>query len=498
MIKQSWASALFLVLCASASWATITWANNPNVLLVITDEHNFRTLGCYREQMSRDQGEMWGEDVIVETPHFDSLAHEGVICTRAYATAPVCTPSRAAMISGRYPHSAGAPQNNIPIRTDIPTLATILNKEGYRSSFVGKWHLGGTGKPEWAPKIDGGFQEKSTMFNRGHWKKFVTTDEGPRVGSKDKKGNPSYGVDGADATTFSTDYLTDRVIDFIQAENDKPFFVTVSYPDPHGPNTVRAPYDHMFDDLRFTQPRTYGQDQAVKPKWLAGGSKNHAKFRGDQMSKYFGMVKCLDDNLGRLLASLKDSGKLDSTIILLTSDHGDLCYEHDRLNKGNPYEGSARVPMLLRYPARLNRGVVYKDPMGTVDITPTILGLADIATGNIFEGRDLSDQLRTSALDKNAVTFLRNGGTTPAWVAAIDHRYKLILSVKDSPWLFDSESDPDELLNFYGRPGTAEPTARLARALLQHSQRVRDSFVEEPNIAKSMKRCLSAMSSATQ
>ncbi len=484
---------LAVVAFTCLSTLTTLAANKPNVLVIITDEHNFRTLGCYRDQMSREQGEMWGKDVVVKTPNMDRLATEGVICTRAYATAPVCTPCRAAMITGRYPHNTGAPTNNLKLRDDIPTLAKLMNKAGYRSSFVGKWHLGGAGKPEWAPKIDGGFQHKQSMFNRGHWKKFQMTDDGPRIGARDKKDTPSYGVDDADEKTFSTDFLTDRAIEFITEPSDKPFLTVISYPDPHGPNTVRAPYDHMFDDLRFAAPRTYGREDAAKPDWLAGGAKNHAKFRGEQMSKYFGMVKCLDDNLGRILETLEQQNKLNSTIILFTSDHGDLCYEHDRVNKGNPYEGSARVPMLIRYPARLNSGVVYGDPMGTVDVTPTLLSMAGVDGSKDFEGRDLSEKLKTSTTKPTEdVTFLRNAGTAPTWLAAVDQRYKLILSVKGPPWLFDAETDPDELLNFFGRPGTQEITQRLSRQLLQYSLRTNDPFAKNPNIAKSIKQCLNA------
>lgn len=483
-------SFLLLALCMVSTLSPA--ADQPNVLIVITDEHNFRTLGCYRDQMSIDQAEMWGPGTIVKTPHIDRLATEGVICTRAYATAPVCTPCRAALITGLYPHNTGAPQNNMFLKDDVPTLAKILNEEGYRSSFVGKWHLGGPGKPEWAPKVDGGFTHTKSMYNRGHWKKFEMTAKGPDVGAKNTKGVPSYDVDGADEKTFSTDFLTDRVLEFINRDDDKPFFAVLSLPDPHGPNTVRAPYDHMFDGLRFLPPRTYGRDDVLVPGWLAGGAKNHAKFLGVQMSKYFGMVKCIDDNFGRILKSLDDNKQLDSTIILMTSDHGDLCYEHDRLNKGNPYEGSARVPMLIRYPASLKTGSVYRQPVGTVDITPTVLGLAKIEAKVKFEGRNLSQQLQSTSDQKAEITFLRNAGTKAGWLAAVDDRYKLIVSVGDKPWLFDAETDPDELLNFYGRPGTAEVTERLAAALLAYTKRTNDPYADHAKIAQSIKSCLNA------
>ena len=462
-------------------------AKQPNVLVIITDEHNFRTLGCYRDLLSKDQAEMWGPGAVVETPHLDRLAKEGVICTRAYATAPVCTPSRAAMVTGLYPHSAGAPANNLKLRDDVPTIAKIMNENGYRTGFIGKWHLGGNGKPEWKPKVDGGFQVTDTMFNRGHWKKFQMTENGPRVAAREKD-KPNYNVDDADAKSFATDFLTDRAIKFIDSQIDQPFLAFISYPDPHGPNTVRKPYDHMYDQLRFLPPRTYGRKDLAKPGWLAGKSKKHPQFRSEQMSRYFGMVKCIDDNLGRLFKHLQDSKRLDDTIIMMTSDHGDLCYEHDRLNKGNPYEGSARVPMLIRFPSKIPAGSVYRQPVGTVDLTPTVLSLANVATNAKFQGRDLSQQLASKKEPaNNEITFLRNAGTSVSWLSAVDQRYKLVLSVNDKPWLLDSEQDPDELLNFFGRPGSKEVCKRLASALNRYLSETNDPYGDHQKIQQSLR-----------
>ena len=463
-------------------------ATQPNVLLIITDEHNFRTLGCYRDLMPREQAEMWGLGAVVPTPNFDRLAKEGVICTRAYATAPVCSPCRAAMITGRYPHMTGVPTNNHVLDRSIPTLADRLNEAGYRTGFIGKWHLGGTGKPEWAPKVDGGFQFTKYMFNRGHWKKFDIKSGKPMVGAR-KGGKPTYGVEGADNKTFSTDWLTDRAIEFMTDKKDsKPFFAVISYPDPHGPNTVRPPYDHRFDELPFRAPRTY-RSGTPSPKWL-GPAKKHPVFRGIDMSRYFGMVQCLDDNIGRMMAQMKDAQCLDNTLIIMTSDHGDLCYEHDRQNKGNPYEGSARVPMILRHPKLIAADQVYSDPVGTVDVTPTVMGLLELGSTPADQGRDLSSMLsapQTKNSDKRPITFLRNSGVKPQWVAAIDARFKLIISVNDTPWLFDNREDADELKNFYGQPGTEADTKRLAEALCKYGSTMQDPHLANAKIANSLK-----------
>ena len=480
--------AALLVLLLDGSGVVAAGSKPANVLLIITDEHNFRTLGCYRDSLPREQAEMWGLGATVPTPHFDRIADDGVLCTRAYATSPVCSPCRAAMITGRYPHHTGVPTNNEVLDRSIPTLADRLNQAGYRTAFIGKWHLGGNGKPEWAPTVDGGFQDKRFMFNRGHWKKFGIDDGRPMVAAR-RRGQPSYDVASADETSFATDWLTDRTIESVTNSSDQPFFTVVSYPDPHGPNTVRTPYDTRFDDLPFMAPRTY-QTGKPAPKWLGGG-KNHPVFRGRDMSRYFGMVQCLDDNLGRLLQALETAGRLDNTLLIMTSDHGDLCYEHDRQNKGNPYEGSARVPLLVRYPAKIAREQVYTQPVGTVDITPTVMGLLDLPTDTNDQGRDLSAQLAdaNNASRAPGITFLRNSGKAAGWVAAIDSRYKLILSVNDAPWLFDAVEDPDELENYYGRTDH-KVARRLAAALQQYGQRCTDPHLSHPQIARSLQQIL--------
>ena len=468
--------------------------DRPNVLLIITDEHNFRTLGCYRELMPREQGEMWGRGVVVETPHIDSIGHAGVICTRAYATSPVCSPCRAAMMTGRYPHAAGVPANDRELDRSVVTLADRLNRFGYRSAYVGKWHLGGTGKPEWRPKIDGGFQDTRYMFNRGHWKKFVMSDGIPAVGSV-RKGKPSYAVDDADELTFSTDFLTDRAIDFMTdpVSRNQPFLTVLSLPDPHGPNTVRSPYDVRFASLPFEKPKTYGTEFPA-PGWLAGGEK-HVTFRGADMARYFGMVQCIDDNIGKLLQQLESTGQLDQTLIVFTSDHGDLCYEHDRLNKGNPYEGSARVPLIFRHPALIVNNQAYSEPVGTVDVTPTIMGLLGHEADPADQGRDLSQVLKTrSRGDFDSLTpgmiFMRNAGVAAQWVAAVDRRYKLILSVGDEPWLLDREQDPDEVLNFWRRPGTRSASVRLAKGLRSYGISNSDPHLRNPMISAALEEVL--------
>ena len=183
--------------------------SQPNVIIIQTDEHNLRTLGCYREQMNEAQAFVWGKGNKVDTPNIDSLARDGLICTNYFASSPVCTPSRASWVSGLYPQATGSASNNLPLKDSIVTFAEVLRQRGYATSYLGKWHLDGDAKPGWAPSRKFGFSDNRFMFNRGHWKKFEMTKEGPKVATK-KNGNPIYDLGDADEKSFATDWLVDR------------------------------------------------------------------------------------------------------------------------------------------------------------------------------------------------------------------------------------------------------------------------------------------------
>lgn len=198
-------------------------AERPNLLIIHCDEFNYRTLGCYREQLPPEQAFVWGAGVAVETPHIDSIAARGALCTRFFATSPVCTPSRASFVSGRYPQNTGAISNDIPMKDEVVTFAEVLRRAGYATGYAGKWHLDGEAKPGFTPARKFGFEDNRYMFNRGHWKKLEDGPDWPRVAATDKKGEPSYDVAGADGKSFTTDFLADRALAFVAANKGKPF-----------------------------------------------------------------------------------------------------------------------------------------------------------------------------------------------------------------------------------------------------------------------------------
>jgi arylsulfatase A-like enzyme len=443
-----------------------------NLLIIQTDEHHFKTLGCYG-------------DTVVGTPAIDWLAENGALCTSFYATTPVCSPSRGAFVSGRYPQNTPVVTNNIPLDDDIISFAEVLRREGYATGYAGKWHLDGGGKPQWGPVRQFGFEDNRFMFNRGHWKKFEDTEEGPRVGARSANGTPNYNVDDADETSFATDWLAIKTIEFIDEHQDEPFCYMVSFPDPHGPNTVRAPYDTMYADVEVEIPSTITRTPDQIPAWGQGQGANPEQIR-KLMPPYYGMVRCIDDNVAMMIEALREKDLLDNTVIVFTADHGDLCGEHQRLNKGVPYEGSAKIPFILYQPGKVEGGLVIDEALSCVDFFPTITSLLEIEHDVAVEGRDASPLFFGEMPDDwNDIAFIRatSGGT---WLAAVTDDYKLVFSKEDTPWLFDLSIDPEELTNRVDDPAYAEIVQEMTAQLKEYCETYGDNRLQIPEIAEAM------------
>ena len=456
----------------------------PNLVIIHCDELNFRTIGCYRETLHPEQAYMWGKEkgAVCDTPHIDRIAKEGAICTKFYAATPVCSPSRSSFISGQYPHNTPVTNNSMRLGDEVVTFAETLRKAGYSTGYGGKWHLDGQGKPQWAPRRKFGFSDNRYMFNRGHWKQFEDTPKGPRVKAR-QNGKPSYSVNGADEESFATDFLTSRAMEFITANREDPFCYMLSIPDPHGPDTVRAPYDSMFDDAVVTKPRTYDKKVEMAPSWAKPTPKCHYR-----MAQYHGMMKCIDDNVGRLLRHLEKLNLIEDTIVVFTADHGDMRGEHHRQNKGVPLEASAKVPLVVRYPSAIPKATQVDQVINTVDFLPTILSLMNIKSAGREEGRDCARILQTGnpPTGWRDVTFLRSTSRDDSdrvgWIAAVTPRYKLILSSSDEPWLLDLKEDPDELTNYIRDPKLKNIGTFLARELANYGKKFKDPYCATPAI----------------
>ncbi len=495
-----------LTLAPALSPALLALGKKPryNVLVIHTDEHNFRTLGCYRRLLEKKEALMWGSTVVT-TPHIDSIAERGILATASYVACPSCSPSRASFISGLYPMDTDVIQNDIPIRGDLETFAGVLHKNGYATGYAGKWHLDGrkeameamivetTGKeinsfydfPElydgWVSAERGmGFADNRFMFDTGHWKKIVSNPDGnpivfhPRI--------------VGDEETFSTDWLTDRTLEFIDTHKDEAFCYMVSYPDPHGPDFVREPYYSMYKDAAFETPYTADKKAESAPAWAKPVAKN-----ADDAA-YFGMVKCIDDNVGRLLRRLDKHGLTDRTIVVFTCDHGDLRGEHGRQDKGVPYEASVKVPFVMAAPGLLPVNRVVTNAFSTVDFKPTLLGLLGLSGDKASQGYDKSHLLQGTSNPRSyeKLIFSRSPGVRAgsSWLMATDGRYKLVASPVEPLWFFDLEEDPSELTNLAGIKKYKSVITDLARSLIEYAEKYDDPNLPLGNLLKSLEKAV--------
>ena len=242
----------------------------------------------------------------------------------------------------------------------------------------------------------------------------------------------------------------------------------------------------MYGRVDVPIPATLNKTAEQTPGWAPrerGMNENNLR---RIMPKYYGMVKCIDDNVGKIVDCLRREKLLDRTIVVFTADHGDLCGEHGRLNKGVPYEGSAKIPFILYYPAKVPAGTVVNEALSCIDFLPTVLGLMDVETAGNEQGRDASALLTgKKPADWHDIAFLRGTGAVN-WICAVTDRYKLVYSPKDDPWLFDLEKDPDELTNRFGDAEYRPIVRRLTTELIDYCKTYGDANGEAPKVKADM------------
>jgi arylsulfatase A-like enzyme len=443
----------------------------PNLLVIHTDQQSSWSLSCYG-------------GTLVDTPNIDRLAREGALFSQFFTNSAVCTPSRGCFVTGRYPHHHGAYINNIPLNRDEVTFAEALRRQGYDTGYAGKWHLDGTMRPGWVhTELSMGFEDCRFMFNRGHWKKVEEKwmgDVQPRVFP--------YNVIG-DEKTFTTDWLADKTVEFIQKPRAKPFCYMVSIPDPHDPMTVRPPYDSMYRPEDMPLPNTLAQENLpdwVRMKQLAyAGVHRYAEGFEERLkvmkAGYCGEVKCIDDNVGKIMSCLEDMGILDETVVVFTTDHGEYMGEHGLMGKNMLYEPAYRIPLLMRWPKGIPAGTVVDKFFTTVDFQQTVLGLMGLEPSGREEGRDGSQLLAGSGADGRDTSgaapvswddeaFIHHSSFDQAGIFTPD--YELAFVKDHDPILFDRREDPEQADNLYGQKAAADVTRELTGRILDHHEKL--------------------------
>ncbi len=438
----------------------------PNIVVILVDDMRFDDFGA-------------GGHPFVETPGIDRVANEGARFVNAFASTPLCSPSRASFLTGLYAHTNGIEDNLARDEQShrLPTFARVLDADGYRTAFIGKWHMGNDDSPR------PGFDRWVAMRGQGEALDPVLNIDGTRT--------PTTG--------YVTDLLTDYSVDFMRESGDDPFLLYVSHKALH-PNVFQA--DDGSSGALPGQPRGFvaaerhrgryaGMTVERRPNASApiegkpalerqigdlpplrpGGGTNDETIIGR-----LEMLLGVDESTARILEELEELGSLDNTVVVVAGDHGYFYGEHGLSGERRlAYEETARIPLLVRYPPLVRAGLAPEPLAMNIDLAPTLLELAGSEPSRPLHGRSLVPLLRgetpsdwrTSILIEYYSDTVFRRIVTMGYKAVRTERYKLIdyLELEGMDELYDLEIDPFELDNVIGDPAYAELESEMRSEL---------------------------------
>jgi len=441
---------------APAPWRGAPALRRPNVVFFLVDQWRAQATG-------------YAGDANARTPTLDRLAAESANFAQAVSGCAVCSPYRGSVMTGQYSLTHGVFINDVPLVPRGPTLGQAFAAAGYCTGYIGKWHLYGSPDGQYGRRQ--AFIPKDQRFGFEYWKACECTHDYNR--------SPYY--EGNDPTKrFWNGYdaiaQTDDARGFIerQARSSDPFLLVLSLGPPHNPyDTAPERYRALYEQRPIRlRPNVPEERREAATKDLRG---------------YYAHIAALDDCLAKLLAALDRSGVAEDTIVLFTSDHGDMLWSQGLQLKQHPWEESIRVPFLLRYPRKLGRrGGLIRQPLDAPDIMPTLLGLAGLPVPASSEGRDFSRLVLGSgapdpegaALLNLPVSFVQARRCGFAEYRGLrTQRYTYVRSIH-GPWLlYDNQADPYQMRNLCGRPEHAALQKKLDRMLEARLQRLKDDFL---------------------
>ncbi len=426
----------------------------PNILFITSDQQRRDSLPCY------------GAD-FMQTPALDRLAQEGQVYEQAYSASPVCQPVRASFMTGQYPSLTGVGANVKWIKPDSPTIAKEFTKAGWNTAAIGKMHFYPWDASE-------GFSQRVIAEDKRHiylsddWTKHLERhgyqrfhpsqiEEYRRTGcSFSSPLSEKLHVDG---------FIGDQAVNWIDSTPREPFFCWVSFNSPHDPYDPPESFANMYDHADIPIPVGSRDDLKGQPDFLIKNLdlwENNPLFRAsfDEISleralewrrKYFATISFLDKQVGKILDALERKGILNDTIIVYSSDHGDLLGDHGLPFKSNFYEGSVGVPLIIRGPG-IKSGSRVSDRISWIDLHAAFFSAAGLDQPEYAQGIDFT------SLWSNPNAFLCETAYSELDEAVMLQRgrYKLARAVEGGGSLFDTKTDPEERINLYDNPDYAE------------------------------------------
>ena len=428
----------------------------PNIVLVMADQLAASFLPCYGH-------------AVVHAPHLGALARSGTVFERAYCASPLCAPSRSAMLAGRRASEIGVFDNAAELAASTPTIAHLLRAGGYHTVLAGKMHFVG-------PDQLHGFEERLTsdVYPAGFdWTPDWRLPSQTRLPwYHNMSGVLDAGVREAAMQTAYDDEVcfraVERVRELAQRPDRRPFFLAVSFTNPHDPWEVRARHWDAYAGRAIDPPavapipRAQADPHSVRLRDMSGID-DHPLTEAQVMHgrrAYYAAISYLDERVGEVLAALRAHGFGDDTVVAFTADHGEMGGERGLWFKMSFFEGSARVPLVLAGPG-VPQGRVSA-PVSHLDLAPTLADVAGIGPADSeFEGASLVPALAGTARGAAVISeYLAEGVTAPA-VMVRRGRYKLIRCPGDPDQLYDLEADPRELANLAADPAHAGAHADL-------------------------------------
>jgi len=434
--------------------------DRPNILWICTDQQRYDTITCHGNKYIR-------------TPNIDRLAAEGTSFTHAFCQSPVCTPSRSSFLTGRYPRTTRAHENGQCIPADEVLVSRIFADAGYDCGLAGKLHISAcSGRPE--KRINDGYRE----FHWSHhpypnWKEneYIQWIESKGYKWKDIYKVPAgkWAYAGVPAELHQTKWCIDKAIDFINEDHKTPWLMSVNIYAPHHPFDPSKEFLDRFDPDKLPDPAFIEGELANKPAFQrrdhnAQGnerppfSRLTPRERREITAAYYAMIEQVDDNVGRILKMLDDTGRRKDTIVIFMSDHGELLGDHGIYLKGPYiYDCSTRVPLIISWPGHFRSGVKSDALVELLDVAPTLLDAAGIPVPDRMQGKPLTDILtgkvnehRDHIYCESYNTRVNTTATTTMITMARTKTCKIAVHHGSNPGeLYDLQADPGEHVNLW-------------------------------------------------
>lgn len=453
---------------SSSAFPAATPGNVRQAVFLMTDTTRWDMLNCYR-------------NTGLKTPNLDRLAAGGLRFDRAYTCQPVCSPARSAIFTGAYPHTTGVLGNDIPLGLNVQTIGKRLADHSIHTCYIGKWHLDGTdyfGDGRCPVGWDKDYWYDGRCFLEG-----MSRED--RLRSRDWRTSRDPNL--TEAFTFAH-HCSDRAIDFLSKHHQEPFFLVVSYDEPHGPSISPRPYWEMYRQFEFPKSRNIWDSLADKPEhhrlWAGKRLREDKDALKIQEPFFFGSQTYVDYEIGRVLEAIDTYAS--NALVIYTADHGDFLSSHSLEGKGAAmYDEITRIPLLVRCPGLVTTGGVCSHPVSHINLVPTILNAMGCEAPKWLQGTSIIATLKNPKVRPTDAVFIEfsrfevdhdgYGGFQPIR-CVFDGKHKLVINLIDSDELYDLEKDPEEMVNLIGSAEYAEVRNHLHDRLLQWINDSRDPF----------------------